>query len=117
MWLGVGFGACAFSTTHASPHPVKIMAVGDSITEGGAEFACYRPLLAARLAAADRRFEFVGTRVAAWAPALRHEGYGGKNIQFLAVTVPASFTREPADIVRMKADARLVEHIGDVGER
>jgi lysophospholipase L1-like esterase len=84
--------------------PLRIMCIGDSITEGGATFANYRPLLAAQLAAAGRTVEFVGSRTS---PSdlgpLRHEGYGGKNIEFLAQTVPAHFAATPADVVLLNA--------------
>ena len=76
------------------------MAVGDSITEGGKTFSCYRPLLREKLLAAGYRVEFVGTRTSeSTAGPLAHEGYGGKNTEFLAETVPAHFQDKPADIV------------------
>ena len=77
----------------------RIMAVGDSITEG-ATFPCYRPPLAEKLRAAGYAVEFVGTRVSA-SPLgpLAHEGYGGKNTEYLAGNVPAHFREKPADIV------------------
>jgi lysophospholipase L1-like esterase len=78
----------------------RIMPVGDSITEGGATFSNYRSLLGEKLRAAGVAFEFVGTRGTA---ELRHEGYGGKNIEFLAATVPAHFTKIPADLVLLHA--------------
>ncbi len=82
------------------PHVWRIMPVGDSITEGGATFANYRPLLAAKLRAAGVAFSFVGSR----GPAdLRHEGYGGKNVEFLAGHVPSNFAATPADLVLLHA--------------
>ena len=85
----------------ATPNGVcRIMPVGDSITEGGATFSNYRPLLAEKLRAAGFGVEFVGSRGPA---SLRHEGYGGKNIEFLAATVPANFAQTPADIVLLHA--------------
>ncbi len=88
----------------STTRPLRIMCVGDSITEGGTTFANYRTLLAAQLAAAGRAAEFVGSRTS---PSdlgpLRHEGYGGKNIEFLAQTVPAHFASTPADIVLLHA--------------
>lgn len=88
------------AAAEVTPPVRRIMPVGDSITEGGATFANYRPLLAAKLRAAGFAFSFVGSR----GPAdLRHEGYGGKNVEFLAAHVPASFARTPADIVLLHA--------------
>ena len=83
-----------------APHVWRIMPVGDSITEGGATFSNYRPRLAEKLRADGITFEFVGTRGTA---ELRHEGYGGKNIEFLAENVPAHFAANPADIVLLHA--------------
>lgn len=89
-------------TAHAAAaaHAWRIMPVGDSITEGGATFSNYRPILAEKLRAAGIAFAFVGTRGTA---ELRHEGYGGKNVEFLATTVPAHFAAHPADIVLLHA--------------
>lgn len=70
----------------------RIMPVGDSITQG----TSWRPVLADKLKAAGVGFEYVGSQGVA---PLRHEGYGGKNVEFLAKTVPANFSNAPADIV------------------
>jgi lysophospholipase L1-like esterase len=78
----------------------RVMALGDSITEGGRTFAVYRPRLADRLRQLGLKVEFVGSR---GEPGSRHEAYGGKNIEFLARTVPAHFAREPADLVLLHA--------------
>lgn len=100
-WLGwlllIGLGLARGAEV---PRASRIMAVGDSITEGGKTFACYRPLLAAKLRTAGLAVEFVGTRGEG---ELRHEGYGGKNVEFLARTVPAHFAEQPADIVLLHA--------------
>ena len=84
----------------AAAAPVRIMAVGDSITTGGKTFSVYRPILAERLRAAGYAVEFVGSQGGAGE---RHEGYGGKNIEFVARTVPANFARTPADLVLLHA--------------
>ncbi|MBL9200015.1 MAG: hypothetical protein JNL39_05880 [Opitutaceae bacterium] len=94
--LGV---ATAIANT-SPPRPVRIMPIGDSITEGGATFSNYRPLLAEKLRSAGLAFEFVGSR---GPEGLRHEGYGGKNIEFLAAAVPGNFAKSPADIVLLHA--------------
>jgi lysophospholipase L1-like esterase len=77
--------------------PVRIMAVGDSITEG-TDFPSYREPLAAKLRAAGYAVEFVGTRRRA-PGGLAHEGYGGKNTEALAQLVPDHFRAHPADVV------------------
>lgn len=80
--------------------PVRLMAVGDSITAGADFFPSYRPLLSEKLHAAGYAVKFVGTQ-ASPSPAgpLLHEGYGGKNTEVLADTVPEHFRAHPADIV------------------
>ncbi|GDY18545.1 hypothetical protein LBMAG55_18680 [Verrucomicrobiota bacterium] len=87
------------------PAPRRIMAVGDSITQGGgATFATYRTVLAAKLRAAGLKFEFVGSQVTTTPQGpLRHEGYGGKNAEFLASILGAKLTAAPADILMIQA--------------
>lgn len=83
-----------------SSHATRIMAVGDSITEGADFFSTYRVPLAQKLSAAGYAVEFVGTRTSpSSAGPLAHEGYGGKNTEQLAALVPAHFAEHPADIV------------------
>lgn len=80
--------------------PVRIMAVGDSITAGADFFSCYRYPLWEKLFAAGYVVEFVGTQTSATRVGpLAHESYGGKNTEFLAATVPEHFRAHPADIV------------------
>ena len=80
--------------------PVRIMPVGDSITEGGKAFPTYRYPLAKKLADAGFKVEFVGSRQSdSPAGVLRHEGYGGKNAEFLATVIGKSFKEHPADLV------------------
>jgi lysophospholipase L1-like esterase len=92
--------ACANLQAGDPPaRPVRIMAVGDSITAGADFFATYRVPLRDKLFAAGHRVEFVGTQMTETAGPLAHEGYGGKNTAYLARTVPANFRAHPADIV------------------
>lgn len=84
----------------ATAEPIRVMAVGDSITEGGKTFATYRVPLAQRLKAAGYAVEFVGSRGEL---GLRHEGYGGKNVEYLAEHVPARFAATPAGVVLLHA--------------
>ncbi len=84
----------------AADRPVRLMAVGDSITAGADFFSNYRPLLREKLAAAGYAVEFTGSQSSATpAGPLAHEGYGGKNTEWLAQNVPANFRAHPADIV------------------
>lgn len=84
--------------------PVRIMPVGDSITEGGASFSNWRESLLERLYTAGYWIEYTGSRKSSsrWGP-LAHEGYGGKNSAFLRRTVPMNFSKQPADIVLLHA--------------
>ncbi len=82
----------------------RIMPVGDSITEGGKTFANYRLPLLEKLTAAGYRVEFVGSRKSeSRLGPLAHEGYGGRNAEFLATVVGKSFHDHPADIVLIHA--------------
>lgn len=83
-----------------TPTPVRIMCVGDSITEGANFFSTYRYPLRDKLRAAGYTVEFVGTRSNETGTGpLAHEGYGGKNTEYLAAQVPDHFREHPADIV------------------
>jgi lysophospholipase L1-like esterase len=76
------------------------MPVGDSITAGADFFTCYRPALAEKLKSAGYVVEFVGTqRSESPVGLLAHEGYGGKNTEYLAETIPEHFRAHPADLV------------------
>jgi lysophospholipase L1-like esterase len=97
--------AATLAAVAASPPPPRIMPVGDSITQGGgATYATYRVVLAAKLRAAGARFEFVGSQVTPTPQGpLRHEGYGGKNAEFLAGILDAKLAAAPADILMIQA--------------
>ncbi|HEY3377423.1 MAG TPA: GDSL-type esterase/lipase family protein [Armatimonadota bacterium] len=91
-----------------TPRVCRIMPVGDSITEGGDYFSSYRAPLGERLAAAGYAVAFVGSRTDG---VLAHEGYSGKNAEFLAGVIGDSFRAQPADIVLLHAG-----HNHDVAE-
>lgn len=93
-------GLCGGMPVAMAAEPVRVMAVGDSITEGGKTFATYLVPLARRLKDAGYAVEFVGSRGEA---GLRHEGYGGKTVEFLAEQVPAHFAATPAAVVLLHA--------------
>jgi len=101
----LAFLAATIAASAASTPPPRIMAVGDSITQGGgATFATYRVILADKLRAAGLRGEFVGSQVTATPQGpLRHEGYGGKNAEFLAGILDAKLAAAPADILMIQA--------------
>ena len=98
------FLGLAIAQTSSQAAPYRIMAVGDSITEGGKTFSNYRVPLLEKLKAAGYAVEYVGsrTRPSPLGP-LHHEGYSGKNAEFLARVVGKSFHDHPADIVLLHA--------------
>lgn len=82
----------------------RVMPVGDSITEGGSTFTCYRGPLAKMAQEEKMPVKFVGSKStpSPFGP-LAHEGYGGKNSNFLASVVPKNFAKHPADVVLLHA--------------
>ena len=94
--------ACGLSAAEATAN--RIMAVGDSITQGGKTFAAYRIPLAAKLQAAGVRFVFVGSQKTDTPQGpLWHEGYGGKNAEFLATILEARLKANPANVLMLQA--------------
>jgi acetyl esterase len=89
----------------ASPQKVwRILPVGDSITEGGKTFFCYRYPLWEKLVGAGYLVEFVGSRSSeSRIGQLRHEGHGGKNAEFLVRALEASLRTNVADVVLLHA--------------
>ncbi len=88
----------------AKAEALRIMPVGDSITEGGSTFFHYRLPLLLKLRAAGVSFVYAGSRQSASQQGpLAHEGYGGKNSRFLVETVPSNFAKHPADVVLLHA--------------
>lgn len=87
-----------------APKVYRIMPVGDSITQGSKSFSNYRLPLLERLTAAGYHVEYVGSRTSqSRLGPLAHEGYSGKNAEFLAGVVGKSFADHPADIVLIHA--------------
>jgi len=107
LWLMVLLPATwtvAAAVNEPAKKTIRIMPVGDSITEGGKSFANYRYPLLQKLNAAGFRATFVGSRTSdSPAGPLAHEGYGGKNAEFLATVLGRSFAAHPADIVLIHA--------------
>jgi len=84
----------------AAAEPVRIMAIGDSITQGGKTFVTYRLPLDQKLRAAGLNYEFVGSQQSAGPHGpLWHEGYGGKNAEFLAGLMPQKLKQLKPDII------------------
>ena len=92
---------CLTSFLFASAaEPVRIMAVGDSITQGGKTFVTYRLPLDQKLRAAGANYVFVGSQQSEGTGGpLWHEGYGGKNAEFLAGIMPQRLRQAKPDII------------------
>ena len=73
-----------------------ILAIGDSITQGGKSFVCYRQVLIPELRKRNVAFEFIGPRKDATS---RHAGYGGRNTKYLLGISKQVYRQYPADIV------------------
>ena len=83
-----------------SAEPTRILAVGDSITQGGKTFVTYRLPLDQKLRAAGLNYEFVGSQQSDGPKGpLWHEGYGGKNAEFLAGILPQKLRQARPDVI------------------
>jgi len=84
----------------SAAEPIRILAVGDSITQGGKTFVTYRLPLDQKLRAAGLHYEFVGSQQSEGPNGpLWHEGYGGKNAEFLAGILPQKLQLAKPDII------------------
>jgi lysophospholipase L1-like esterase len=84
----------------SAAEPVRILCVGDSITQGGKTFVTYRLPLDQKLRAAGLSYEFVGSQQSEGPKGpLWHEGYGGKNAEFLAGIMPQKLKQARPDII------------------
>ena len=117
----------------ADAAPVRIMPLGDSITDGFNIPGGYRIELEDMLLAAGSEFDFVGSRVNGPSSLAdrQHEGHSGLRIDQLAGLVDASLTRHRPDVVLLmigtndvlqgyrlaEAPQRLSELIDRIGAR
>lgn len=96
-------------TLPVSAKTVTILPMGDSITEGsGGAFQVYRYPLMEKLKAAGYDVAYVGSKTTypkKGSPLgeLRHDGYGGQNIQFLLGKFDTLYGQNPADILLLQA--------------
>lgn len=86
-------------STHAG-EVTTILAMGDSITEGGRNFTSYREILIPELRGKGLKCEFIGPRKDG---ASAHAGYSGKNAAFLLSQTKSIYSRYPADVVMIHA--------------
>jgi lysophospholipase L1-like esterase len=73
-----------------------VLALGDSITEGGSHFVCYRATLPDLLQSAGVEMIFVGPKKDGYSA---HAGYSGKNTAYLASIIDRVYRKYPADVV------------------
>jgi hypothetical protein len=104
LLMAAVFSASAADGGRGEQKAWKIMPVGDSITEGGKFFSNWRYPLLQKLIAAGYPVEYVGSRKSE-SPVgpLPHEGYSGKDAEFLATVIGKNFKKNPADIVLIHA--------------
>ena len=82
------------------PRVWRVMAAGDSITEGGSTFANWRYQLWEKLISAGYYIDYVGSRESpVRVGSFRHEGYGGKNVEFLADRLAEKFPSPAPDFL------------------
>ena len=102
LWIIAFFAG--LTTAKAEDRVWRIMAAGDSITEGGTTFSNWRFPLWEKLTAAGYFIDYVGSRSASSRiGTLKHEGYGGQTVEYLATQLRTTFPQNPADIVLLHA--------------
>jgi len=80
----------------SSAAEITVLALGDSITEGGEHFVCYRKFLPEMLKAKGMPYAFIGPKKDSDSA---HAGYSGKNTAYLASIIGDVYMQYPADIV------------------
>lgn len=83
---------------------IRILGLGDSITEGGPDFYSYLFPLDSLLSEAGRPHVFIGPRSSVQnGHILHHAGFSGKTAEFLAKQIDSIYSTFPADIVLLHA--------------
>ena len=88
----VGMTSISVLATEAT----TILPLGDSITQGGKTFVCYRQVLIPDLTTKGVSFKFIGPHKDATSA---HAGYGGRDTHYLAGISTNIYRQYPADIV------------------
>lgn len=95
-WITWVLILCVSGLSAHSKDTPTILAIGDSITQGGKTFICYRQVLIPELRKRNIGFTFIGPNQDAVSA---HAGYGGKNTRYLLSISKDVYSRYPADIV------------------
>jgi len=95
-WITWVLILCVTGLSAHSKATTTILAIGDSITQGGKTFICYRQVLIPELRNRNLDFTFIGPNQDAVSA---HAGYGGKNTRYLLSISKEVYSRYPADIV------------------
>lgn len=102
-WLTTQLAGCAIHTSadrKMNSRSYTILAMGDSITEGGPLFASYLHPLDSMLRGAGYHYRFIGPRSSVrQGDTIYHAGFSGKNAEFLARLADSIYNVYPADIV------------------
>ena len=94
----------AYTANTGYPHPWTILPLGDSITAGSDQWSCYRDALVMKLRKGGYPVNFVGSQERSGPDGvLRHEGYPGKPIEYLADNMERLYSANPADIILLHA--------------
>jgi len=95
--------ACAVQKQGVAVKPGKpftLLAMGDSITEGGPDFFSYLFPLDSLLKSAGYQASFIGPRQSVRnGNTLHHAGYSGRTAEYLAARADSIYSLYPADIV------------------
>lgn len=104
QFLSVPF-ACLLCFMCQAQAPVKIMGLGDSITEGGAYFTSYLIPLKDMVDKAGWNATFIGPKECSGAGdnIIRTAGFSGKTVEYLDSVIDTLYRRYPADVVLLHA--------------
>jgi lysophospholipase L1-like esterase len=88
------------SQNDTTARAISILGLGDSITQGGADFVSYLFPLRKIVLNAGYTVKFIGPKPSIYkTDSIYNAGYGGKNAEFLEASVDSIYSRFPADIV------------------
>jgi acetyl esterase len=92
--------ACSIQRRAVAGRQFSILGLGDSITEGGADFSSYLFPLDSMMKQAGYQAKFIGPRRSIQGgDTLFHSGFSGRTAEFLAARVDSIYSLYPADIV------------------